>query len=171
MKNKFLTLMMIVCSTLFLVNCAKNNSSNSNAAAAVGTTGVCTTAGYVYTQYGCAPQSSSCQTGWGYINGSCYPPTASTNSCPVGYVQTQMGCGQQSTMCGANYTQYGYVNGQCYPITNTTGTIGGVGGSCQAGYVGTVMGCLPQGSCPTGYGYYYGSYNGQTGGWCYQRTY
>jgi uncharacterized lipoprotein YajG len=53
MKNKFMTLLMILCSSLFLVNCAKNNSSNNNAAAAVAVTGQCTTAGYVYTQWMC----------------------------------------------------------------------------------------------------------------------
>lgn len=171
MKNKLFTLMLIVCSSLFLVNCAKNNSSGTNNAG-VNAYGTCTTAGYVNTQYGCAPQSSNCQAGYGYINGGCYPPTTGTtgiygNSCQAGYVMTQYGCGQQTTMCGANYMSMGYVNGQCYPITYS----GTTGQTCQVGYVGTVMGCLPQGSCPSGYGYYYGSYNGQVGGWCYQRTY
>jgi len=121
MKNKLLTLMLIVCSSLFLVNCAKNNSSGS-ATTTVATVGTCSNAGEVYTQYGCAPQSSYCPAGYGYINNSCYPATTTTTAnggtCQAGHVGTVMGCLPQGS-CATGYGYYygsynGVTQGWCY---------------------------------------------------------
>lgn len=158
MKNKLFTLMLILSSSLFLVNCAKNNSGGSTPTA-VATAGTCSTAGYVYTQYGCMPQST-CPTNYGYYNGSCYPATTTTPStCGVsGYVQTAVGCVPQGT-CPVNY---GYYNGQCYPVT-TTSTVT----SCSStDVVNTQLGALTVGVCQP-YCAQYGKKYGYSNGYCY----
>lgn len=164
MKNKLLTLMLIV-SSAFLMSCGKNSDNSSQVAIANG----CGIAGHVPTTQGCLPQGT-CPAGYGQSGNQCYAVTTTTGivgggTCQAGYVYTQYQCLPQSSSCPANY---GYYNGSCYPAT-TTSTVGG--GSCPVGSVGTARGCLPQNTCPVGYGYEYGYYNGQTGGWCYPQTY
>jgi hypothetical protein len=174
MKNKLLTMMLII-STAFLANCAK--SSDKSVAATATTLGSCAVGQVYTTQYNCIPQSQYCTQNfgpnYGQYNNQCVAGTTTTTSvgsCAAGQVYTtQYNCIPQSQYCtqnfGANYGQY---NNQCIAGTATS-TIGT--STCPAGQVGTAHGCLPQNTCPTGYGYEYGYYNNQLGGWCYPQTY
>ncbi len=123
MKNNLLTLMLVLSSSLFLVNCSKGSSSSPDTP--VVTTGSCATAGYVYTTQGCLPQSTACGTNFGYLNGSCYPAastatvTGTATAClATDTVNTQIGVltvGVCQPYCAQYGRKYGYSNNSCYP--------------------------------------------------------
>jgi hypothetical protein len=155
-----------------LAGCGKDNSSDTNAAATAANTCGCPV-GQVYTQMGCATQSS-CPAGQGFIAGGCYPTAAcnnttagypntnngypntgypnngypNQNACTIpGQAMTQMGCGTIQN-CPAN-SNTAMVNGTCQPIVQNGNPNGGFpnNGNPNTGY--------PNNGYP---------YNGQNGG-------
>ena len=168
MKNKLLTLMLIVSSS-FLMNCAKS-SDNNNAAAA----NVCGTSGLVSTINGCLPQGS-CPAGYGQATtGQCVAATSGAgivgSSCGIaGYVQTVSGCLPQGS-CPVGQGQA--ATGQCVQAINSGyGTVG----SCLStdvvvALVNNVQTQLQVGACQP-YCAQYGKKYGYANGYCYPSMY
>lgn len=156
MKNKLFLMMMVVASSLFLVNCAKDNKNNNQ------------NNGYSCLQYNSAGQCIS--TGVNYNGGMC----------PAGQVQTVQGClPQNAQQCGMS-AGYNPATGQCAQLANGGYNNGYNNGVCSPNdrVMTQQFGELTQGACVTAcqqngrkYGYYQGNYNGQYGQWCVPSMY